>query len=109
VDTRDPFILLVHQGMAEEIFINDMDERGVEVSRSRPFVTYSTEAEAEAPIEVVCGHENGPTKSIKTMYLVGCDGAHSQVRRSIPGAEMQGEASRSLWAVLDGESDGRQG
>ncbi|EXJ78900.1 hypothetical protein A1O3_08400 [Capronia epimyces CBS 606.96] len=105
LDSRDPFILLVHQGMVEEIFINEMKERGVEVSRSSPFITYGTKPEADGPIEVVCGDGCGTTKSIKTRYLVGCDGAHSKVRKAIPGAEMQGEASRAPWGVLDGVID----
>ncbi|KAL3426087.1 FAD binding domain-containing protein [Phlyctema vagabunda] len=103
VDVKEPFILLVHQGMIEDIFIDDLRERGVEVTRSSPFASYETIPDEVAPIQVTCGDTaNGPTRSFKTKYLVGCDGARSMVRKSIPGAEMEGDSSRAPWGVLDG-------
>jgi len=91
----------------EDVFIEDMRERGIEVMRSSPFLRYSTEGGADAPIEVVCENKKtGSTRTFKTRYLVGCDGAHSNVRKSIPGAQMVGESSNSKWGVLDGKTPG---
>ncbi|KAK5378078.1 hypothetical protein LTS03_004954 [Exophiala xenobiotica] len=103
LDVKDPFILLVHQGMVEDIFIEDMRERGIEVTRSSPFQRYVATDNPNAPIEAIC-HDNktGSSRSFKTKYLIGCDGAHSNVRKSIPGAQMVGESSNSKWGVLDG-------
>jgi phenol 2-monooxygenase len=101
VDLNDPFILLVHQGMVEDIFLEDLKARGVEVRRSNPFLRYST---VGSDVEVE--YENlktGNTEKLRTKYLVGCDGAHSKVRKLIPGAEMDGESGKSAWGVLDGE------
>jgi 2-polyprenyl-6-methoxyphenol hydroxylase-like FAD-dependent oxidoreductase len=105
LDVKDPFILLVHQGMVEDIFIEDMRERGIEVTRSSPFQRYVATDDPDAPIEAIC-HDNktGSSRSFKTKYLIGCDGAHSNVRKSIPGAQMIGESSNSKWGVLDGMS-----
>jgi phenol 2-monooxygenase (NADPH) len=101
VDVKDPFILLVHQGMVEDIFIADMRERGIEVTRSSPFLRYTTDQEDS--INVICeDKKQKSTISFNTKYLVGCDGAHSKVRKSIPGAQMVGESSNSKWGVLDG-------
>ncbi|KAI1628945.1 FAD binding domain-containing protein [Exophiala viscosa] len=103
VDVKDPFILLVHQGMVEDIFIEDMRERGIEVTRSTPFSRYVATDDAGAPIEAICqDKKTGSSRSFKTKYLIGCDGAHSNVRKSIAGAQMVGESSNSKWGVLDG-------
>ncbi|EXJ81516.1 hypothetical protein A1O1_07580 [Capronia coronata CBS 617.96] len=103
VDVKDPFILLVHQGMVEDIFIEDMKERGIEVARSSPFIRYVTDDLPGAPIDAIChNNKTGCNVSIKTKYLIGCDGAHSNVRKSIPGAQMVGESSNSKWGVIDG-------
>lgn len=103
LDVKDPFILLVHQGMVEDIFIEDMKERGIEVTRSSPFQRYVATQDPQAPIEAICqDNKTGSSRSFKTKYLVGCDGAHSNVRRSIAGAQMIGESSNSKWGVLDG-------
>lgn len=88
--------------MVEDVFIEDMRERGIEVLRSSPFLHYTTDQES---ICVVCDNKKlGSTLSFNTKYLIGCDGAHSNVRKSIPGAQMVGESSNSKWGVLDGTS-----
>lgn len=90
--------------MVEDIFIEDMKERGIEVTRSSPFQRYVATQDPEAPIEAICqDNKTGTSRSFKTKYLVGCDGAHSNVRRSIVGAQMVGESSNSKWGVLDGK------
>ena len=91
--------------MVEDIFIDDMRERGIEVTRSTPFSRYVATDDAEAPIEAICqDKKTGSSRSFKTKYLIGCDGAHSNVRKSIAGAQMVGESSNSKWGVLDGET-----
>lgn len=105
LDVKDPFILLVHQGMVEDIFIEDMRERDIEVQRSSPFSHYTAEDGSAGPISAFYeDKKSGSLKSVQTQYLVGCDGAHSKVRKSIPGAQMVGESSNSKWGVLDGMS-----
>jgi 2-polyprenyl-6-methoxyphenol hydroxylase-like FAD-dependent oxidoreductase len=100
---KEPFILLVHQGMIEDIFIEDLAERGVEVTRSSPFASYSAGSDLKAPIDIACNNTaNGSERFLKAKYLVGCDGARSMVRKCIPGVEMVGDSSRAPWVVLDG-------
>jgi phenol 2-monooxygenase len=86
--------------MVEDIFIDDLQLRGVEVVRSSPFNRYST---GDSGVQVVCNDLNtNGTKTLKTQLLVGCDGAHSKVRKSMLG-EMDGASGNSAWGVLDGE------
>jgi len=103
VNVKDPYILLVHQGMVEDVFLEDMLHRNVQVSRSSPFVTYTASENTDELLEVAyTSPKTGHTATLRSKYLVGCDGAHSRVRKSIPGLAMEGEPSKAPWGVLDG-------
>lgn len=102
VDVENPFILLVHQGMVEDVFIEDMRERAIEVTRGSNFQEYKSEVGSETVEVDYIEIKTGEHQSFQTKYLVGCDGAHSNVRKSIPGATMVGESSNAKWGVLDG-------
>ncbi|KAH7351229.1 FAD binding domain-containing protein [Rhexocercosporidium sp. MPI-PUGE-AT-0058] len=103
VDVQDPFILLVHQGMVEDVFLDDLKIRGVEVVRSTPFSRYR---ETATGVEVECNDlTSGNPKLFTSKYMVGCDGAHSKVRKSLLNASYDGERSNSAWGVLDGVID----
>lgn len=104
IDVLDPYILLVHQGMVESLFIEDMKKRGVEVQRNTAFESYSVCDNKKGPIRINCRtNVTQDRKSILTHYLVGCDGAHSKVRKSIPDAKPVGMSQSVVWGVLDGE------
>ncbi|EGO53434.1 hypothetical protein NEUTE1DRAFT_126740 [Neurospora tetrasperma FGSC 2508] len=106
IDVLDPYILLVHQGMVESLFIEDLKKRGVEVRRNTAFDSYSVCDGNNGPLQVNClANVTQDRKTILTQYLVGCDGAHSKVRKSIPDAKPIGLSQPSLWGVLDGELD----
>jgi phenol 2-monooxygenase len=103
VDVENPFILLVHQGMVEDVFIEDLRARDIEVTRGLTFEEYRSGIDSDT-IQVACTeNKTGSHQSFKTKYLIGCDGAHSNVRKSLPGAEMVGESSNAKWGVLDGK------
>jgi len=100
VDVQDPFILLVHQGMVEDVFLDDLRIRGVEVIRSMPFSRYK---ETATGVEIECLESTtGKPKTFTSRYMVGCDGAHSRVRKSLLHGPYEGERSNSTWGVLDG-------
>ncbi|KAK2044845.1 FAD binding domain-containing protein [Colletotrichum somersetense] len=101
VDVLQPYILLCHQGMMEGVFIDDLRKSGVEVQRSHSFQSYR--ALDDGSLQIDCDRSGlGPMKIISE-YLVGCDGARSLVRKSIPGTYAQGTPHTSVWGVLDGE------
>ncbi|KAF2088102.1 hypothetical protein K490DRAFT_40307 [Saccharata proteae CBS 121410] len=103
IDVLDPYILLVHQGMVEQTFLDDMQERGVRVKRNTAFVEFAHATGKSGALDVTCKVNVDQNKrSFSTNYLVGCDGAHSQVRKSIPGAQPIGASSDAVWGVLDG-------
>ncbi|TGO56332.1 hypothetical protein BCON_0079g00260 [Botryotinia convoluta] len=102
VDLLDPNLLLIHQGMIEDVFIQDLKARGVEVQRNSSFVgLVQPTSENEDIVVKYKDVQTGKDKLLKTKYLVGCDGAHSNVRKCIDGAEMEGDQSGSVWGILD--------
>jgi phenol 2-monooxygenase len=106
VDLLDPYLILVHQGMIEAIFEDDLLERGVRVTRDTTFVDIEHTPSNIRPLKVRCNQSVNPNqRSFGTRYVVGCDGAHSQVRKSIPGATPVGASSESVWGVIDGVLD----
>ncbi|RDA91738.1 hypothetical protein CP533_4755 [Ophiocordyceps camponoti-saundersi (nom. inval.)] len=104
IDVLDPYILLVHQGIVESLFIDDMRKRGREVRRNTAFESYDHVAGKSSHIQVNCRtNVNHDKRTILAQYLVGCDGAHSKVRKSIPDVEAVGMSQAAIWGVLDGE------
>ena len=103
IGVTHPFILLVHQGMVEDVLLDDMHQRGIEVIRSAPFITYNSQADVAEPLEITYNSpKSGRPTSMRSKYLIGCDGAHSKVRKAMPGSAMDGEPSKAPWGVLDG-------
>ncbi|KAF5004582.1 hypothetical protein FDECE_8912 [Fusarium decemcellulare] len=105
VDVLNPYILLCHQGMMESAFIDDLRKSGVEVSRSHKFESFTSQSsDPSSPLLINC-HLPDQDTTIQARYLVGADGARSQVRNNIPEASGQGNPHSSVWGVLDGELD----
>lgn len=113
VDLADPFILIGHQGMVERVFVADLARRGVSVRRSHRYegvVAGSEHNDDEGMMEVRASFNVARSpRSFRTSYLVGCDGAHSRVRRLVVPPPPAGSVARddesamSAWGVLDGE------
>lgn len=78
IDVLDPYILLVHQGMVESLFIEDMKKRGVEVKRNCAFESYSTcdslvAEKVGAAIQINTRvNVTQDKRTILAQYLVGC-------------------------------------
>lgn len=89
--------------MIEDLFIDDMSSRGAFVTRNSRFISCSRVAGTKM-LDVT--YEDTLSKTINTIrteYLVGCDGARSKVREFIPNAQLIGEMTNASWGVLDGK------
>jgi 2-polyprenyl-6-methoxyphenol hydroxylase-like FAD-dependent oxidoreductase len=92
--------------MIEKLFIDDLKERGVTVSRNTAFVDYDYTPEKCMPLEAICKtNADQAKKSFGTKYIVGCDGAHSRVRKCLPDSQAVGASHDAIWGVLDGQID----
>lgn len=101
VGAPDPYILLAHQGMLEDVFIKDIESRGGSVSRNSEFVDVQKDEAGDLKVtykDLTTGDE----RVVYAKYLVGCDGARSKVRDFIPDAQLEGEKTNASWGVLDG-------
>ncbi|KAF8972769.1 FAD binding domain-containing protein [Flammula alnicola] len=107
---RYPFELTLHQGEIEAIFLDSMRDFGVEVNR--PVVPISIELSDDESVlddlnahavRVVLQHgarKEGETEIVHAKYVIGADGAHSWVRKSLDIA-MVGEQTNYIWGVVD--------
>ncbi|KAI0837873.1 FAD binding domain-containing protein [Hypoxylon sp. FL0890] len=104
VDLLDDYILLVHQGVVEGVFIEDLRKRGIEVKRSHQFQTFRRKEDEPGLLEIESKiTTTGEKETTISKYIVGCDGARSKVRNCIPDTYSVGKSHESVWAVLDGE------
>jgi len=59
---------------------------------------------AQYPVTVTLAHtapgREGQTSQVRANYVIGCDGARSNVRRAIGGA-LHGDAAHQAWGVMD--------
>ncbi len=66
---------------------------GLTIDRTAAYPVAATLARTDA------GHE-GETETVRARYVVGCDGARSEVRRAI-GRTLEGDSANQAWGVMD--------
>jgi 2-polyprenyl-6-methoxyphenol hydroxylase-like FAD-dependent oxidoreductase len=101
-DTAYPFLLFVSQAETEQVLLDHLAARGVQVERQVELVDFHANPDA---VTCTLRHANGRTEQVATRYLVGCDGAASTVRRQA-GIPFQGGAYPQTFALADLEVDG---
>jgi 2-polyprenyl-6-methoxyphenol hydroxylase-like FAD-dependent oxidoreductase len=102
-DTQYPYILFVSQAETEAALADHLTAEGVAVERGVELV------DLERPVgETVAARLAGPdatAASCRARYVVGCDGAHSTVRRLV-GIPFRGKAYEQAFVLADLEVDG---
>ncbi|KAF8270632.1 FAD binding domain-containing protein [Lactarius quietus] len=108
---RYPYEATLHQGEIEAIFLDSMKKEGLQVER--PIVPIALQISEDPreladphayPVKVVLKHlakESGDdTEIVRAKFVVGTDGAHSWVRKTL-GISMDGEQTDFVWGVVD--------
>ncbi len=87
-DTRFPFILFVSQTETEALLGDHLGRSGAPIERGVELIGSTAE---DAFVRCLLRHADGRTEAVRADYVVGCDGAHSAVRKqaAIP---FEGEA-----------------
>ena len=96
-----PFVLILEQGIHEAILYSNLKESGHDVrwlTELREF-TQDTDGIHASMIDV-----DGSEEEISAKYLVGCDGAHSTVRKTL-GLKFEGSTFERLFYVADVDID----
>jgi phenol 2-monooxygenase (NADPH) len=99
--------VLINQGRVHDMFLEIMrksphrldPDYGIKVA------TLAVEPTAiDYPVTVTLEHvspgREGQTHQVRARYVVGCDGARSNVRQAIGGA-LHGDAAHQAWGVMD--------
>jgi phenol 2-monooxygenase (NADPH) len=101
----------IHQGRIERILEDNLNQYSTNcIQRSTKFIDFQLDAagDAEYPLKIELEQEmvggDKMRKTVRSKYLVGADGAHSQVRRSM-GLELTGETTDHIWGVVDFVAD----
>ncbi|MEW2163775.1 FAD-dependent monooxygenase [Streptomyces sp. NPDC007084] len=95
-----PFATLP-QYTTERLLTEHLASFGTEVERSVELRSLETHPDH---VEAVLAHADGRTESLRARYVVGCDGAHSLVRKEA-GLTFEGDALPEQYMIGDVEVD----
>ncbi len=92
--------IFIPQYDTESCLIEALRERGVEVERGSRLTSFSSAAEgASAQLSTTGGDEE-----ITVPWLIGCDGGHSLIRKTL-GLSFEGRSSDRRWLIADVDID----
>jgi phenol 2-monooxygenase len=99
--------VLINQARVHDMFLDIMrhSPSRLEPSYGLRVVTLTVDPDApDYPVTVTLEHtapdRSGQTETVRARYVVGCDGARSNVRQAIGGA-LHGDAAHQAWGVMD--------
>ncbi|WP_037604278.1 FAD-dependent monooxygenase [Streptacidiphilus rugosus] len=103
VDSAYPFSVLTAQTETERILAENLARHGVEVERGVSLVALEQSADG---VRATLRDARGGEESVDASWLVGADGAHSQVRREV-GSALEGSfhGERFLMGDVHAEHD----
>ena len=101
-DTRYPFILFISQAETERILVEHLSSLGVAIERQVELARFQA---GDQFVDCVLRHSDGREEQVRAAYLVGCDGAHSLVRREM-GFPFEGGSYPQDFVLGDVEVDG---
>jgi 2-polyprenyl-6-methoxyphenol hydroxylase-like FAD-dependent oxidoreductase len=98
LDTAFPFVLSLEQSKTEQILTQVALSRGVTLERGVEFLDLQKTKEGA---RITCNHiQKGVEEIIEARFVVGCDGAHSAVRKTLQ-IPFKGKAFPSLFSLAD--------
>jgi len=101
-DTAFPQPLMIPQCETERLLAARLAARGVRVERS---VELTGLVQDDDGVTATLRHPDGRDETVSCDWLLGCDGAHSFVRKHL-GLEFAGEFEPNDWILADAHIDG---
>jgi 2-polyprenyl-6-methoxyphenol hydroxylase-like FAD-dependent oxidoreductase len=104
IDARYPFTTLLHQGLIERVFIEDIQKNGTEIDRPWTITGFKNDGkDPEYPVEVSLKHVNGEkADTVRCKYLFSGEGARSFVREQLGVKIRYFDEIAHVWGVMDG-------
>ena len=104
LDARYPYTALLHQGMIERVFIDDMHKNGTTVLRPWTITRFDNNGkDAVYPVEVDLKNlDSNVTQTVKAKYVFSGEGARSFVREQLQVKIRHKDPISHVWGVMDG-------
>ncbi|MCJ1359202.1 MAG: hypothetical protein MMC33_009202 [Icmadophila ericetorum] len=104
IDSRHPFTTLLHQGLIERVFIDDLRQNGIEVQRPWTITGFKNDGKDKTyPVEVSLQHVDTKEKEVvRAKYLFSGEGARSFVREQLGVPIIYKDPIKHVWGVMDG-------
>ncbi len=100
-DTPYPFLLFVSQAETERVLEEHVESLGVKVERPVELLAFTQDAEG---VSARLRHGDDREESVRARYIVGADGAHSVVRKTV-GLPFEGAPYPQDFVLADTEID----
>jgi 2-polyprenyl-6-methoxyphenol hydroxylase-like FAD-dependent oxidoreductase len=97
VESPFPYALMVPQSDTERLLEEHLGKLGVTVERQIEMTDFTPD---DSGVTTVLRHADGQEETVRSEWLIGCDGAHSIVRHKL-GLSFEGETLNSDWALAD--------
>lgn len=95
-------IVIIRQGEIERILLKDLESNGVTVQWNTELTNFS---QSDSAVTATVKQQSESSQHLSAAYLVGCDGAHSQVRNQ-GGYTFDGESDPQIWTLADATVEG---
>jgi 2-polyprenyl-6-methoxyphenol hydroxylase-like FAD-dependent oxidoreductase len=102
INTPHPYALMLPQSETERLLEEYLNKLGVRVERGVELASFVDGPDGVASI---LHHSNGSEEKTKSLWLIGCDGAHSTVRHGLRKV-FTGDTQPSSWILGDVRLDG---
>jgi 2-polyprenyl-6-methoxyphenol hydroxylase-like FAD-dependent oxidoreductase len=100
--TEYPRPLMLAQSETERLLTEHLRREGIPVERPVELTDF---AEEGGQVTATLRHADGHDEQVRCDWLLGCDGAHSTVRKKL-GLEFTGEAEPNDWMLADCQVQG---
>jgi 2-polyprenyl-6-methoxyphenol hydroxylase-like FAD-dependent oxidoreductase len=104
LDARYPYTALLHQGLIERVFIDDLAKNGTQVHRPWTITRFENDGkDTTYPVSVDLKNlDSNVIHKVRTKYLFSGEGARSFVREQLGIQIQHKDPIAHVWGVMDG-------